>query len=460
MPRIYYPSARANIAILPRSGSFEEGTGDLLRLLAVKPSSISVERNDLNTADTFKVTFGESVFPIDPRLVRSVSVDLFIGDTGGLDRSLEIRDATNRALIGTVDEIEKDFSNDGADEVTLSGRDHSAFLLDEQWGHRSVELGRPAVDIVADVLETVPSASLLEVVDGYPGKAPTIPAGKGKKRSQYRAKKDATIWEGLSQLVGRTGSVVTVKHDRVVVRPPRSFQTEESAPTFVRGRNLSSLKIKKKYDRTEIPNILVVARDPGTLEIVEGRFPQKAVKSKSVAREGGQPQPVESEKTERISIEHPDPTPAKLRDVARRIRERYSQQQIEVELETKEMRTWELEKNQVTPRRLEVAEESFRVPTLGNGDTVRVFVNRESRTVLRKAVSDAQKARELQRQGFERAVAEELARGWRVVDTPLFVDKASHEISSSGEYSCDLTLINRLTIDDGVMEFTLLGDDK
>jgi hypothetical protein len=76
-----------------------------------------------------------------------------------------------------------------------------------------------------------------------------------------------------------------------------------------------------------------------------------------------------------------------------------------------------------------------------------VVVDRGTRSILREAITEEQKAQELEREGFLRNVAEELAKGWRTINTPMFVKTATHDLSSSGEYSASIEATNRITVE-------------
>lgn len=442
--RVYYPAARANVAILPQGSEF--GAGELMRLEAVKPVSVTIERTSPSEADTVELELEESIFPVDPRLVRSAAVDIFVGDRGSSRDTLEVGGRT-RAFVGTVDEIRKAFPGDETDKATLEGRDYSSLLLDEKWQNLAVDLGRPLDQIVAEVVGAFPQTSRLKVVSLGFDEVPEVPAGDGNKRGQYKAKKSATIWEGLQGLADRVAAIIKVEGDEVVIRPPRSVRADEEAPVFVAGRNLSSLEISKEYGGGETPAVRVKAVDPSTFETVTGMYPKSGSDAEQVSRRGGEPSATEAPKIEEFQIEHPNPTSGKLRKIAERIRKRREQQQLSVSFETREMDTWQLQGSEIGADTLDRSRATFDVPQITNGDTVHLWLERGARETLRRATTPREKARELERRGFNRRVAEELAKGWRNVNAPLFVRSATHSLSSSGEYSCSIEAENRITVE-------------
>src|SRR3990167_868395 len=112
------PELRATIA--------EGGSSDdelTWQIGAVLPQSCSVERNGIRAADTFKVELPFHDFPFDPRLVRAIGVEVYVGvvsaddfgegmegaEWGGEPLALVPDSAgegqSNRRIIGVVDSL-------------------------------------------------------------------------------------------------------------------------------------------------------------------------------------------------------------------------------------------------------------------------------------------------------------------------------------------------------------------
>lgn len=443
---LYYPSARASLTIIPAGRDLSAlGDEDKLQLTDIKPVSCQVELNDLHTADTFELVLEESVFPVDPRLIQTVAVAIFMGDAHGMNKRLDTGQG-DEMILGIVDDIEKSFSRDDKDTVTLKGRDYSCFLLDTKWGDNTyVDLKGPITGIVQEVLDSVPATRLMRAVSLFETEPSFPPAPKS--RSRYIAKSGASIWEGLSEIAARIGAIITVRADQVIIRPPRTADADAEMPLFVHGRNLESLTVTREYGQNTTPNIVVRARDPETFKTVVGRWPEKGQKTTKAQKAGGQTQTADSEETTSFSIRHPAPTPELLTDIARQVWTRHAQQQLQVSFSTREMRVWEAPQSAIDAGTVDTTRRSFDVTRLQNGAAIRIHIDRQTRDILQKAVNDEQKARYLRQQGFAASVAAELARGWRKIDTPMFVTTASHRMAEGGKYSLDVECENQITVD-------------
>lgn len=442
--RYYYPSARANIAMVTQGTDLRSlQDEDLLRLLAVKPKSLSVTHNDSHTADEWDMSLPVAHFNVDPRLISTLSAEIFIGDTTGLDRRLRTDQERAASLLGVLEELEKKYESNGESLVSLSGKDYSIFLLEPEW-NGYVEMKGTLASVVEEVLGTFTATSRMRVLDLHE-EPPSFPSGLSKMQRRFSAKKGATLWEGLAGLASRLGAIIEVRGDAVVVRPPQNTQAGASLPLMVAGRNLDNLSIKKNYGTEYAPNIAVQARDPKTWEVVEGIWPETQTEiARVLAKQGKQPEQVSSVEYRRFNIQHPAPTPDKLKAIARQVHERYTQQQLEVSFKTKEMRTWELPESAIGEQTLNTSEESFDLTRLRNGSAMRIFIDPSSRDILERATSRDQKRRQLEREGFEEQVAAELSEKWRVINAPFFVEQATHTIDS-GTYSLSIKAMNKIT---------------
>ena len=447
-----YPQGRINIAIVPIGSIPIQGSG-LIRLGAVPPRRIRYESNGTLTADTFEVEIDQALFPLDPRDVVAITVDAHIGDAGSIKGTIDTVSDLNRMILGTVDEISSSIQADSASTVTLSGRDYAGLLLDEKWQGRKVELGRKLSEIVEEVKESIPAfAGRMDVVLFDFDFDPDIPKGKGRKRAKFTAQPDKNVWEVLVDLGLKVGAIVTVDRDRIVIQPPRNVLSETEGartPLFVEGRNLKDLKITRKLGKPDAPNILVQAMDPASGAIVEGRYPVdwKAVERATKIKE--KTKKTTNVEFRRFVVRHPAPTVEILNSVAAQVYDFHAREQIEISFSTFDMAVTPSPVPRDIDKRLAISTDPGMTPTtqLRNGSALRIRVEPDARNVLEKAVSQADKERQLEVMGYHREVAAILARGARLFDELFFVDKASHEYTSDGGYKLDVTAINFIQVD-------------
>ena len=448
----FFPQGRINLAIVPTGTIPIQGSG-LIRLGAVPPRRIRYESNNTLTADTFEVEIDEVMFPLDPRDVLSISIDVHIGDATSLDQEIDTVSDRNRMILGTVDEVSKAINSDNASTVTLSGRDYAGLLLDEKWQGRKVALGRNLSVIVKEVIESIPAfAGRMDVVLFDASFDPIIPEGRGRKRKSHTAQPDKPVWEVLVDLGLKVGAIVTIDRDRIVVQPPRNVLSQAEAarsPLFVEGRNLKELKISRKLGKPDVPNILVQSIDPSSGAIVEGRYPENWKEVARATRIKEKPKKTTNVEFRRFVVRHPAPTTDALNSVAKQIYDFHAREQVEISFSTMDMAVSPDPVPREIGKLINMSDSESLTPTtqLRNGSALRIRVEPSARNILEKAITQAEKARQLRTIGYKRDVADILARGFRLFDELFFVDRAQHEYTSDGGYKLDVTAINYIQVD-------------
>lgn len=438
--RTYYPKARCNIAIVPRGESREE----VMNLQAIQPKSVKVNHNPVNEADKFTATFSREVFPLDPRRIESASVDVHMGNTDGLNSELPVENEENRVLLSSVDRSDIMIPGDGASEIVFEGRNYASFLLDSDWPlNYKVELDRPMGPIIESVIAQLSSAKRMFVsVEGFSGGSTPIVESKKSGSNSWAPRGGTNVWSAISELGRRVGAIVTVREHFVVVRPPRTVETSVKAPLFVSSRNLSELTISKQLKKRDIPNVLVRAVDPRTRETVKGQYPDPFRGTLTISKTGGgAPDKEKDISIKKFNVNVANPTKKKLNDLAEKIWRRYEAQQLKVEFSTQDMDTWEIRDEEPTEEKLDHKDRTFDLTQLRNGDSIRLHIDRDARTVLERATSPEKAIRLLERKGFDPRVAEELAEGWNLIDQPFFVSRATHDYDD-GSYSLQVEAKN------------------
>lgn len=440
MSRIYYPQARAVVSVIPYDArGAERALNELITLEDLLPISLKYKSTDSKTADEFEVELPLRYFSQDPRLFRAVLVELHLGDTGGLDKPFQTS-ASTRLSLGHADEYDKSISASEA-TIKLKGRDYKAILLDEKWQGLSVAKGRALDVMIREVLDKIPAAAALKIRLDAP--APVVPAGKGKKRGLYRAAPDNSVFGALLELALGVGLMITIEADELVIRPPRSFSVnEDKAPLFVTAQNLTKLNIKRRYGVKDLPNVRVTALDRATMKAISGQYPSKPIPKSKISKAAGKVKKTSQTVIHTFQVDVDNPTQAKLEEIAQAIWLRYAQQQLSVSFETSDMSALVLDPKMTS----QPSQETLDLTRLRNGHAVHVRIDPQSRTILESPISEDAKRRELQAQHYDAKVAEILARGWKILDTPLFVDTCTHSFDSKG-YSLSADCSAFITVD-------------
>lgn len=424
MDRTSYPSALATLTLVP----FDSLRLDkLITIGGVLPMSLTVEHTPIKEADTFSLKLSERYFPTDPRLFKMVAVAGYMGDSGAVDRLIPNSDEY-LSILGHASKVKKGF-DDGA-SVEIEGADYKAVMIEQTWQGRSVALGAPLAEIVAEVLSTMPALADL-IVETENGFDPIVPApSKGKKGKVYRASSNTPVFQALLEIAMGVGASITVRGDRVIVGRPRTLdERAEAVPYFITAENLKSLSIQRNFGVADLPNIRVTAYDTVSGVTLTGQYPRELRKTSRTTRASGKVKRTDSSNINSFQVFLQAPTQAQVDAIAQRVFEKYAQQQVEVSFSTDDMSVREFFVGQGRQAEASVTD----VTRLRNGSPVRLLISPETRNVLNRPISQDQARRELIALEFEREVAEVLARGWREVDTTFFIDRATHSYDD-GEY--------------------------
>lgn len=125
--------------------------GDYIRVIDLQPFDFQVEKNSPRKADTAKVTFPRSKFPVDPQIVRSLGLQIFAGcytpteyaeangPTGAEGLTIPDIVPAGRPFAGESNEIFRGFVDEygvtlrgGGNIVELTARDTTGFFMDAE----------------------------------------------------------------------------------------------------------------------------------------------------------------------------------------------------------------------------------------------------------------------------------------------------------------------------------------
>lgn len=148
------------------------------------PKSASIELPAYRQAGKFSLTFDYKDLPIDPRLVRSIGVSIYMDTVSAGDFAKGITSANqpdrakailtpsrqNLVLKGVVDNWSVRHSNNGS-EVSMEGRDQRAILMDSKLNPellKTLNLKQPIDAVVRDIIKTHPFLQGVKVSAGVP----------------------------------------------------------------------------------------------------------------------------------------------------------------------------------------------------------------------------------------------------------------------------------------------------
>ena len=250
---------------------------DLSKRVGVVPKQASFELPGYRQAGKFDLTFAFRDFPLDPRAIRAVGVEIYTATVRAADfqRTMLSQGAyadlinqlvsnpANLMLAGTVDQISSSFTDKGS-EVKLSGRDVRGILIDatlDATALNKLKLNQPIDKLIAQLLAFHPLSKNIPIAvaspDEWPGKripesvpaeavtrvnlkaqssggggSPIPGAGGGGdvSRGQQGSSNQLTFWDVITQFCYLVGAVPYFEGHVLRITPVRSLYDRKRAP--------------------------------------------------------------------------------------------------------------------------------------------------------------------------------------------------------------------------------------
>jgi hypothetical protein len=328
--RVYYPRSRVILDILFED--FAGGAGEAIHIIDAVPVEVEVVRNHHREADTAKIEIEYSDFPIDPRTLRAVRVIVLLGSVAEPTDQLDASNPDHRVFLGFVDEPQTVLSGDG-DRVKLEARDATALFLDYAWPTgAAINIDSTLAVIVYGIQAQVPGAGGMpvEIVAG----SASINVGEKLGRTKWAPQKGDDAWTVLVELCGLLGLVPVVELDKLRIIDAAAVQTATPA-RFVYGQNLEQLTYRRRLVESRSSQILVRCWDEQKRERREAIYPPSPEVAKKIVGYDGKIADVDAPQVPYyVSGSF---TQADLDALAESIYEEAARNQIEGELQTRDM---------------------------------------------------------------------------------------------------------------------------
>lgn len=452
--RVYYPRWMALITV-PVAGNRQQRIGmdrsDSVVTLQALPKSLRIDRNDHNQADTCRIALDLTTAGIDSRMLDDATVEVHVADADASGFWLPST-ATCR-FVGITKEIDTSRSADEAAEVSLELVDYTdLFLKAKPFGSAGIpafsqRIGEAWQTIVSQVpgaeIFLDPKRLVLEDVD------PSLIIGKGvaerfRKIGKVQTKPETDAWAVWQQCVGMLGLVSYIDKDRCVVSTATNYYTEQDAPVLIWGKNIESWH-ESRISALARRGVCVTSFDPLALKTIEAYWPP--IGDPSIKRKRAKAKKVLSTdkirpNEERDYFSFPGVTEHDvLLDIARRVYEERSRQELEGAITTPHM--WvETEQHNL-----------FDLLDLRAGDTVRVEVSADIKQTLRTLGSSIDKHEFLVSRGYTEDAAEliiEQMKNFADLDARFLVKRVGIDMDvteNGGSFAVDIDYVNRIQID-------------
>ncbi len=320
------------------------------RIEGIIPQTAEVDRNSFRKADQCKIDIRFVDLPFDPRVMRSIAVDVFIGTltedeyaagisgavrptgNGGQEPLNVIPDTylddngnqrSNLRFEGWADAYEMKFSKEGDQIVSLECRDstHLLTLIDVP-SAGTIDKEKPIDEAIADYLSQFPMLEglIVEYRPYGPRDAETPPRlGKVLAGTSFQpqlgpapAKGGAStggdnmnVWDFLTDIAGAIGHTIRIEGRVIIIqrlrdilnghserRPDDPYRTRRLPSrdyenrTMIYGRNVNDLSVRKEFTKKSPTNIEIRCYNARRKKVLVARFPEKGDEQAVIARPG------------------------------------------------------------------------------------------------------------------------------------------------------------------------------
>ena len=318
----------------------QQGSADELThvLDGIIPTTANFLRNGIRTADTASIEFPYMELPVDPRVVRAVGVQLFMGTVSADDYRRGVqgelrstsstvsgiripfnvlpdtyvdpygRPRTNLRFEGWVDEWNNDWPDGDSPTVQLECTDNTRLLIDQDVAPKlTVSPDLPIDAAFADYLSNFPQFRGISVEYRPSVERGAIPVLKkvlqavkyqpklGPAPSGGGATAKLKVWDYLTDVAGSIGHTLRFEGTAVVIQRARTLYdsrlssrpddpfTGRNLPSglqlqrrlYVYGKNVQSMKFSRKFATVPSINVEVRCYETTRKKTLVARFPLK-----------------------------------------------------------------------------------------------------------------------------------------------------------------------------------------
>ncbi len=308
--------------------------GRTFKIEGIAPTHLGVMKNGTRQADTCTITMRYLDFPLDPRAVRSMAVEAYIGTVQADQYAREMagqndstspgvlnsipdtyvdrfgRPRSNLRFQGFADEIDVEFDEDGEPLITIECTDNTSILLNADAPPKlSISPTQPIDKAIADYLANFPQFAGLQV-QYQPVGSPVPKLSVALAKTAFKPKLGPppaggaggggggqtkfAVFDYLTDVVGSLGLIMRVVGTTIVVQRPRTLYatkfsgrpddpfTGRILPSgrvvtnrlFIHGRNILKQNFKRSLRQPSTHNNIEIRCYSGRKgQTLVGRFP-------------------------------------------------------------------------------------------------------------------------------------------------------------------------------------------
>lgn len=472
----YYPRMHAVLTV-PLFGSSraqaEQAKGADAVTIPVVVRSAHLCLNNHNLADTLDITFEWQDAGIDPRLIKNATIDFWMGDAG--PEGSDIVSPENWRFSGIATKVQRSAKGDEGIVIEMSFQDYTCFFirakpfpasgiptyrdtLRSSWskicdhtgwwqpeeGATDPKRGKIISSVASfkDKLRTVGDIDLDKPFKGFvPSRFEHSPVGRKDTSDGW------SIWQNV---VGMHGLISYIDRDECIIATTTEHFGAKKTPRLVWGKNIMSIEETASSD-LEHKGVAITSYSPTAKRIIEVFYPpfgdpriaakRVTAKAKKSSGRGRRPRPPALPTDRYEYYEYNDVVDEdQLLVIAENTYEERSRQEIKGSLKTAEMF-------------VDCVDGSLAdVLSLKAGDPIRIEMSEEEKTDLSIIGEQGFQIDYLQRRGYERSVAELIAKNFEAIktlDTIYHVKTVDIQLSTDdtgGTFDIDIHYWNKIKL--------------
>lgn len=410
---------------------------------------VELVSNDHNHADECRVTVPFRDLGCDVRLLQNACGVLYLGEADDYGRWMPSLD--NARFAGILTRSERFGDSSSGLDVELEFLDYTRlFLLAKPFGSDGIpSFSQDLQEAWKRVVSQTPGAAILSDRIEFQGmgqipKLGTAVSKRFAKLLKVPVKPRTDAWAVWQQCVGMLGLISYIRLDKCIVTTATNYYTRQDPPRMIWGKNI--LDIKEARDEVFRKGICMTSYDPLSRKTIDGFYPpigDKSIRKKNVApkRVGDKNAVLLAEDREFFPSPYPTTDQKTLENIAHRVYEERSRQELEGNMTTKEMATRTL------------AGGPFNLLELAAGDDIRVEFGEDDRELLSayaKTASVDEMAAYLIKIGYSRPMAELMARNAKdlaKLDPTFLVKRVDTTLDTDGEtFELKVNYCNRILV--------------
>lgn len=405
--RIYRPRMACRLQV----PVFGADRGDVVSL-PIKVRRAELESNDHNHADTLSISAEWRDAGVDPRLIKNATCEFWMGNAD--DYGVFTPNASNLRFLGVMQRPRRVAKEGGGFEVELEFHDYTAFFLEHKpfataglpkysdtlvdaWQRICDYTGplgvdgkiQSSVEVLRDALEFRGGARG-DIVLG------TSVAERFGKFDHIAVKQGADAWAVWQQCVGMLGLISFIELDKCIVTTSTEYYTVDTAPKLIWGQNILDAEEQANAKYSD-KGVGLTSFDPLSGTTYEAFYPppgDERVRRKKVAA-GKKSKKAPAFPADRYDwFEYHGVTDLeRLTEIAKRVWEERSRQELDGRIKTAEMFVEGVDKSSVD------------LLTLRCGDAVRIEIDQHDQQTLASMGSESAARDYLEARGYSPEVA-------------------------------------------------------